>query len=51
MSLLVAKATTITNGIEAAIQIGFTNINIEGDNKILIQAVQIIFKRHGRSKF
>ena len=28
------------NGIKAAIQAGFTDIHIEGDNRILIQAVQ-----------
>lgn len=40
MSVLIAKATTITNGVEAAIQTCFTNIHIEGDNKTLIQLVQ-----------
>ena len=39
-SVLVAEATTMRNGIKAALQAGFTDIHIEGDNKILIQAVQ-----------
>ena len=37
---MVAEATAIRNGLRAAITAGFTNIHIEGDNKILIQAVQ-----------
>jgi len=28
------------NGVQAAVKAGFSNIHIEGDNKILIQAVQ-----------
>lgn len=39
-SVLVAEATAMRNGIKAALQAGFTDIHIEGDNKILIQAVQ-----------
>ena len=39
-SILVAEATAMRNGLRAAIQAGFTNIHIEGDNKILIHAVQ-----------
>jgi len=39
-SILIAKATAMRNEIKAAVQAGFTNIHIEGDNKILIQAVQ-----------
>ena len=39
-SILVAEATAMRNGLRAAAQVGFTNIHIEGDNKILIQAVQ-----------
>ena len=35
-----AKATAMQNGIKAAIQAGFTDIQIEGDNRILMQAVQ-----------
>ena len=39
-SILVAEATAMRNGLRAAITAGFTNIHIEGDNKILIQSVQ-----------
>jgi len=39
-SILVAEATAMRNGLRAAIKAGFTNIHIEGDNKILIHAVQ-----------
>jgi len=39
-SILVAEATAMRNGIRAAVQAGFTNIHIEGDNKVLIQEVQ-----------
>jgi len=39
-SILVAEATAMRNGLRAAIEAGFSNIYIEGDNKILIQAVQ-----------
>ena len=38
--MLVAEATTMRNGIKAALQAGFTDIHIKWDNKILIQAVQ-----------
>ena len=38
--ILVAEATAMRNGLRAVVQAGFTNIHIEGDNKILIQAVQ-----------
>jgi len=39
-SILVVEATKIRNGINAAVQAGYTDIHIEGDNKILIQVVQ-----------
>jgi len=39
-SILIAEATTMRNGLQAAVTVGFSNIHIEGDNKILIQAVQ-----------
>ena len=35
-----AEATTMSNGIKAAVQVRFTDIHIEGDNRILIQAVK-----------
>ena len=35
-----AEATAMHNGLQAAVQAGYTNIHIEGDNKILIDAVQ-----------
>jgi len=38
-SVLVAEATTMRNGIKVAVQTGFANVHIEGDNNILIQAV------------
>jgi len=40
VSGLVAEATIMRNGIKAAIQACFTNSHIEGDSKILVQAVQ-----------
>ena len=39
-SILIAEVTAMRNGLQAAIKVGFSNIHIEGDNKILIQAVQ-----------
>jgi len=39
-SVLVAEATAMRNGVQAAAKAGFTNIHIEGDNCILIQAVK-----------
>ena len=38
--MLVAEATVMRNGIKAIVQVGYTNIHIEGDNKILIQEMQ-----------
>jgi len=35
-SIFVAEATTMRNGIRAALQVSFKNIHAEGDNKILI---------------
>ena len=34
------KQCAIYNGIQAAIHAGFTNVYIQGDNKILIQVAQ-----------
>jgi len=42
MLILVAEATTMRKWTIAAVQSGFPNIHIEGNNKILIQAVQEI---------
>jgi len=39
-SVLMAGATTMRSGIKADVQARFTDIHIEGDNNILIQAVQ-----------
>jgi len=39
-SILVAEATTMRNGIRAAVQARFTNIYIRGNNKALIQVAQ-----------
>ena len=38
-SILVIEATTIRNEIRNAVQVGYTDMPIEGDNKILIQVV------------
>jgi len=38
--MLVAEVTTMQNGIKTGVQAGFTNTQIEGDNKILIQSIQ-----------
>lgn len=35
-----AEATAMRNGIKAVAKAGFTNIHIEGDSRILIQAVK-----------
>lgn len=35
-----AEATAMHNGIKTVVQTGFTNIHIEGDNNILIHAMQ-----------
>ena len=35
-----AEATTMRNGLKAAIHAGFTDIHIEGDNRILFQVVK-----------
>lgn len=42
---MVAETTAMHNGIKAAVQAGFTHIQIEGDNKTLIQAIQGHFQR------
>ena len=39
-AVLITEATTMRNEIRAVVQVGFTKIHIEGDNKILIQVVQ-----------
>jgi len=36
----VAEVTALRNGLKVAVQVGFTDIHIEGDNRILIQAVK-----------
>ena len=40
-SVLVAETTTMRNGLKAAAQVGFTDIHMEGDNRILIQVVKM----------
>jgi len=42
-SILVAKAHALKNGVIAAIQAGYQNMIIEGDNNTVIQALQGIF--------
>ena len=39
-SILVVKAMPMHNGIQAAVHAGFMNTVVEGDNKILIQAMK-----------
>ena len=39
-SILVAEATAMRDGVRAAIQAGFSRLEVEGDNQIVIQAVQ-----------
>ena len=39
-SILVAEATALRNGLRAAVEAGFSKVIIEGDNQILIQAIQ-----------
>jgi len=39
-SILVVEATAMRNGLGAAVHASYTNIHLEGDNQILIQAVQ-----------
>jgi len=39
-SILVAEARALRDGLRATIQAGFKKIAIEGDNKILIQALK-----------
>jgi len=39
-SVLVADATAMRNGLRAAVHAGYTNLHLEGDNQVLIQAVQ-----------
>jgi len=39
-SILVAEATTMRNGLRVAAQAGYTDIQLEGDNTIPIQAAQ-----------
>jgi len=37
---LIAEVMAMRNGLQAAVQVGYTNIQIERDNKILIHAIQ-----------
>jgi len=39
-SILVAEATTMRDGIRAALQDGFRRIEVEGDNQVVLKAVQ-----------
>jgi len=38
-SILIAKAMTMRNRLQVAVQAGYTNIQIEGDNKIVIHVI------------
>ena len=38
--ILVAEATALCDGLKAATDVGFKQIQVEGDNQIVIQAVQ-----------
>jgi len=39
-SILVAEAKAVRDGLHFAVQAGFRNISIEGDNQIVIQAIE-----------
>ena len=39
-SVLVAEATTIRNGVCAAIETGYRSLVLEGDNEVLIKALR-----------
>jgi len=39
-SILVAEARAVRDGLQFVVQVGFRNINIEGDNQIIIQAIE-----------
>ena len=39
-SILVAEATAMRDGISAALQAGFRQLEVEGDNQIVLKAVQ-----------
>lgn len=39
-SITVAEAIAVRNGVQAAVQAGFKNIHIEGDSKVIIQALR-----------
>jgi len=39
-SILVAEATVMRDGIRSALQAGFHQVEVEGDNRIVLQAVQ-----------
>ena len=39
-SILVAEATALRDGICAALQAGFRRLEVEGDNQIVLKAVQ-----------
>jgi len=38
--MLVAEAAVMRNGIKATIQAGYSRVHVEGNNKVLIQAVK-----------
>ena len=38
--ILVAETTTIKNGIKDVLQVDYCRIQVEGDNKIIIKAMQ-----------
>jgi len=40
MPILVSEATTMRDGIQAAVDAGFSHVHIEGDNQLIIQAVR-----------
>jgi len=39
-SILVAEARALRDGLQVAIQAGIRNLNIKGDNKIVLQAIE-----------
>ena len=40
MSTFVSEATTVRDGIQAALDARFSHLQIEGDNRLVVQAVQ-----------
>jgi len=48
VSILIIEAMTMWDGINAAIDLGFKDIIVEGDNKLVIQSIRGEVKNHGK---